>query len=202
MTEPALQRCFIAIPIPQPLQQQITALQQLLRQKIPELKTPNTETLHLTLHFLGDQPQEQLAKIERLMLSVGQNKKDFNVLLEGLGCFPNRRRPRTLWLGLHPETELVQLQQQLAQGLTDLGFTIDQRRYRPHLTIGRLRQPPADGNRLCPFLSHSCGSLKIDRMVLYTSKLAPQGAIHTPVATALLGNRPNTNTEHNLATIN
>lgn len=187
MTESVLQRCFIAIPLPQPLQYQIAALQQQLRNKIPQLKTPKTDNLHLTLHFLGDQPQELLAEIGQLMLSVGQKKKNFNVILEGLGCFPNRRRPRILWLGLHPETELIQLQQQLSGDLAALGLTIDQRRYRPHLTIGRFRQPPADDNQLCPFLSHSCGSLKIDRMVLYTSKLTPQGAIHTEVTTAPLG---------------
>ena len=188
MTDSApLLRSFIAIPLPAPLIQEIAALQKQLRTLVPELKTPRAETLHLTLHFLGDQPQELLAKIGQDMLSIGRKKKNFNVTLEGLGFFPNRKRPRIFWLGLQPDHELVELYQQLALRLDGLGVAVEQRRYRPHLTIGRFRRAPKTTEPLCPFLSHSFGSLKIDRMVLYTSRLTAQGAIHTPLVEAPLG---------------
>jgi len=187
MVEQQQLRSFIAIPLPQPLQQQITALQKQLRQLVPELKTAKAESLHLTLHFLGDQPHELLAEIGRNMLSIGQKKKNFNVLLKGFGFFPNRKRPRILWMGVQPEQELVDLYQQLANKLTQSGAITETRRYRPHLTIGRFRHTPENIAPLCPFLSHSCGSMKIDRMVLYTSQLTAQGAIHKPLVTALLG---------------
>jgi 2'-5' RNA ligase len=178
------QRAFIAIPLPAALQQQLAILQRQLRQLIPELKTPQAENLHLTLHFLGTQPQQLLAKIGRDMLSIGQKKKIFNVTLKRLGFFPQRRRPRILWLGIEPQAELVELYQQLAADLEKQGLQPEQRKYRPHLTIGRFRQKVATTEPLCPFLSQQYGSMKIDRMVLYTSELKPQGAIHTPLVTA------------------
>lgn len=181
-----LRRSFIAIPFPPPLLEQLTKLQQQLREQLPELKTPTAKNLHLTLHFLGDQTQEQLAEISLVMLSIGQRKNIFNVTLEGLGFFPNRRRPRILWLGVEPQLELKNLYQELANGLQKLGIATEQRPYRPHLTIGRFRQPPRSTDALCPFLSHSCGTMKIDRMVLYTSELTQHGAIHTPQTTVLL----------------
>lgn len=184
-------RSFIAVPIPQPLRQQIAKLQQQLHRLVPQLKIPPATNLHLTLHFLGDQSQEQLAEIGQVMLSIGQKKKVFNVMVEGLGFFPDQQQPRILWLGLKPENGLNELYQQLANSLNKRGLTTEQRRYRPHLTIGRFQQPTKNSDQLCPFLSHCCGSLKIDRMILYTSELTSQGAVHTPLTTAALAN-----TEH------
>ena len=182
-TSPLL-RSFIAIPLPTPLTQQIAALQQQLRQKAPQLKTPRPENLHLTLHFLGDQTQELLAEVGQIMLSIGQKKKSFNVSLAGLGFFPNRRRPRVLWLGVEPAGGLSDLYQQLAVELAELKIPTETRRYQPHLTIGRFRQTPHSTEPLCPFLSHNCGSMKINRMVLYSSELTAKGAVHTPLTTA------------------
>lgn len=181
-----LLRSFIAIPLPTALQREIAGLQAQLRQQLPQLKTPRAENLHLTLHFLGDQPEELLAKIGQLMLSIGRKSHDFHIDLEGLGVFPNRKRARILWLGIKPEQALQQLYQNLAFGLLELGVTIERRQYRPHLTIGRFRQPPRDTALPCPFLSHQWGTLHIDRMILYQSELTQRGALHTPLETALL----------------
>jgi 2'-5' RNA ligase len=179
-----LLRSFIAIPLPSVVQQQVSVLQQQLRPLFPELKNVKTENLHLTLHFLGDQSEELLAEIGQTMLSIGQKKKIFNVELKGLGCFPNLRRPRVLWLGVEPQTELIDIYQHLAAELSKLGLTIDKQPYRPHLTIGRFKQPPKQTGKLCPFLSQSCGNITINKMILFSSKLTSQGAIHMPLTTA------------------
>ncbi|MBE9486079.1 MAG: RNA 2',3'-cyclic phosphodiesterase [Chloroflexi bacterium] len=186
MTEPEQKRLrsFIAIPLPEQLRQELAVLSQQLSSRVPELKPANMENLHLTLNFLGDQPAQLLAKIGQSMLSIGRNKRIFNVTLEGLGVFPHRRRPRVLWIGLEPQRELIQLSRQLAKELELLGAQIDVRPYHPHLTIGRFKQQPKQLKLLCPFLSHSCGTLKVDRMILFSSELTPRGAIHTPLTTA------------------
>ncbi len=79
MTDPATEplRCFIAIPLPEGLQQRITSLQRSLCLAIPELKPTQPENLHLTLHFLGEQSHDQLAKIASSMLSIGGKEKGF-----------------------------------------------------------------------------------------------------------------------------
>ena len=179
-------RSFIAIPLTSAAQQQITQLQQRLKPLLAEVKFSRPENLHLTLCFLGEQTQEQLAEIGQTMLSIGRMKKDFNVELKGLGFFPQRQPPRVLWLGVEPEQQLISLRETLVNHLGNLAVAADKRTYRPHLTLGRFARAAQDPQSLCPFLSQSCGSLKIDRMVLYTSELAAQGAIHRPLTVAPL----------------
>lgn len=183
----SLLRSFIAIPLPEAQQRNVATLQQQLRQMAPELTATRPESLHLTLHFLADQPKELLAKVGRSMLSIGEKKKDFNVTLKGLDCFPNRRRPRILWLGLEPQNELIELHRQLATMLQKFGLPSETRPFRPHLTIGRFKSPPKNIDWLCPFLTHSCGSFTIDTMILFRSELSNRGALHTPLTTAPLG---------------
>lgn len=184
-TAPLL-RSFIAIPLSVQQKQRIATLQQQLQQLLPGLKIPKPETLHLTLLFLGEQTREQLAKVGRTMLSIGRKKKNFNVELQGLDFFPARQRPRILWLGLKPRAELIDLHRQLAVELDKQGLATEQRPYRPHLTVARFMRATEYNNQLCPFLTHSCGSLKIDRMILFSSKLTSRGAIHTPLTTVRL----------------
>lgn len=179
-------RAFIAIPLQKETQRQISKLQQRLGKALPELKSVPTENLHLTLHFLGEQHHDQLAKIASSMLSIGQKQKVFNVTLAGLGFFPHRRRPKILWLAAQPETELLNLYSQLAEKLKVLGIEPDPRRYHPHLTIGRCKHSPEHLDSLRPFLSHSCGSLTIDRMILFSSRLTAERAVHTPLQTVML----------------
>jgi 2'-5' RNA ligase len=192
MTDTATEtlRCFIAIPLPETVQQRISALQQRLCLAAPELRPTQPENLHLTLHFLGELRHDQLAKIASSMLSIGKKKKNFNATLKDVDLFPNRRKPRIIWLGIQPEAELIDLYDRLSDELIKQKFKPDPRPYRPHLTIGRFKRLPKQTEALCPFLSYSCGSLKIDRMILFSSKLTARGAIHTPLQTAdLLGTK-------------
>ncbi len=176
-----LVRAFIAVPLPEVLQQSLAELQNQLQATLPELKPAAARNLHLTLHFLGELTQEQLAETARLMVSIGQKKKDFNVFLKGLGFFPRRSRPRVLWLGLEPPDQLLALFEDLADGLLQLGLLDQKRPYQPHLTLGRFKVPPAKLDALCPFLSQEFGTLRVERLVLYSSRLTATGAIHNPL---------------------
>ncbi|HEY5673644.1 MAG TPA: RNA 2',3'-cyclic phosphodiesterase [Malonomonas sp.] len=179
-------RSFIAITLKKELKLQISNLQQQLVHAAPELKPVKAENLHLTLHFLGGQTQDQLAKIASAMLSIGQKKKNFNATVKGVGFFPNQRRPTIVWLGIHPQSGLTELHGCLSEELKQIGIAPDPRPYRPHLTIGRFKRPPEKPAALCPFLSHECGSLSIDQLTLFSSRLTAGGAIHTPLQTVPL----------------
>ena len=185
MTEAAEKRlrCFIAIPLPKPLQQQICRLQQELQQAVPQLKPVAVNNLHLTLHFLGEQTQDQLAKIASAMLSIGQNKNIFNVCLADLDCFPNRQQAKILYLELSTTTGLTTLHAQLAAKLAGLNIAPDPRPWRPHITIARFGHAVPMSSPLCLFLSHWSGKLSINKMILFQSQLTGSGAIHTPITT-------------------
>lgn len=182
-----LHRAFIAVPLPEELQQRIYQLQKQLKGAVPELKPAAVHNLHLTLHFLGDRTQEQLADVGRNMVSMGKKKEIFNVTLKNLGFFPHQRKPRVIWLGLEPADKLIELHAELADRLERLGLLDERCPYRPHLTIGRFKTTPKDAAQLCPFLSQECGSLCIDSLALYSSRLTPSGAVHTPLQQVKLG---------------
>ncbi len=174
-------RSFLAIPLPSELQKRLGCLQQELKQGLPELRPTAPQNLHLSLQFLGDQPQELLARIGGLMLSIGDSNPSFSVVLKGLGSFPGGRRPRVVWLGVEPVAQLRALQAILAEGLCELGLPRETRPYRPHLTLGRLRRPPLESGILETLRESDCGWLEVNRMVLFSSRLTPQGAVHHPL---------------------
>lgn len=182
-------RAFIAVPFPDPLCRQVADLQGRLRHELPELRTAAAHNLHLTLNFLGDQSEDQLAKISRFMLSVTDSQSPFTVHLQGLGTFPGRRRPRVVWLGVQPPEPLMTLQKTLAAGLAGLGCPGERTPYRPHLTLGRFRRPPATPVALDRWQDIEFGPLPVGSIILYSSRLTPEGAVHQPLTVADLKGR-------------
>lgn len=179
-------RSFLAISLPAELQQRVFSLQQKLKQELPQLRLSPVENLHLSLQFLGDQPQELLDKIGDLMLSIGVSTPPFSVEMKKLGSFPDGRRARIIWLGVEPVAPLLSLQAELADGLCDLGLPRETRSAQPHLTLGRLLRPPVDTRILKRFTESNCGWLEVTSMVLFSSRLTSQGAVHQRLAEVAL----------------
>lgn len=183
-------RAFLAIPLPQQLKDAVKTLQRNLRAQIPDARWVRPENLHLTLHFFGDVEQETLENIKVSVLSVKGCKRPFPVEVKGLGAFPNRNRPRILWLGLEPKDQLRQLHENCREQLQQAGLVTESRPYSPHLTIGRLRQwKPCltDLNELSASIGGELvGRFSVDRLILFESLLHSDGAEHIPLLTVNL----------------
>lgn len=139
----AMWRMFIAIPLAPEAKQFVAGIIDDLARHDWPVRWVTPETAHLTLHFLGDTPPEQ---VELLRLGLGQvalRHRAFSLATSGLGVFPDLRRPRVLWLGLSGETDaLGALHRDVGQALRSLGFEVEAGRLNPHLTLGRLRDAP------------------------------------------------------------
>ncbi len=180
-------RAFLAIPLPQQLQDSISAVQRQLQTRIPDARWVRPKNLHLTLHFFGEIGEESLEKIKVSVLSVKGCRRPFIVAVKGLGAFPNRHRPRIIWLGLEPKDQLRQLHQECSQALHQAGVVTDTRPYSPHLTIGRLRQSKSDLTALFSTIEpKQVGQLPVDKLVLFASRSQPGGAEHIPLLTVNL----------------
>ena len=177
-------RAFLAIPLPWQLQESIRVIQTELQASIAEARWTRPKNLHLTLHFFGEIEQETLEKLKVSVLSVKGCQRPFQVEVKGLGAFPDPYRPRVIWLGLEPRGQIEQLHRATEQCLSQAGLTTDSRPYSPHLTIGRLLGGKLDLTELFSSMQQkTIAPLAVDRLILYESRLRPEGAQHIPLLT-------------------
>src|SRR6266481_8399965 len=131
-------RLFFALPVPTEAKEQLGPSLDAARKTGAEgVSFTRPEQLHFTLAFLGEQPgpEEALAAGEIL-----RETPAFELAISGVGAFPNTARPRVLWLGVSAgATELMETAERLRGELRRRGFQIEDRRFQPHLTIGRVR---------------------------------------------------------------
>jgi RNA 2',3'-cyclic 3'-phosphodiesterase len=161
--------------------------------------------LHVTLHFLGDVPATDLPALCRALDAAGGRSGPFEVAIGGVGAFPDAARPRTLWLGVRAGAAgLVALHAALAAELEPLGFPTEERRFVPHVTIGRVQggrgggrgwsgRPPADGPRgdaaalaaeIARLADLDAGSAEVATVALISSRLERAGPVHEIIHTA------------------
>jgi len=181
-------RTFLAIPVTDELRRGMTRLQRDLNASLPGIRWVNPATIHLTLRFFGDIPEESLEKIGEVMLSVGRLSAPFQAEAAGVGAFPSPARPRVIWLGVRDGPSLAALHAAMDEGLRQIGFPGEDRPFSPHLTLGRCRQRIAAAQTVLErFHDFTCGPLPVDRVTLYESRLEPAGAVHLPLKTVYLG---------------
>jgi len=169
-------RLFVAIDLPG---EQKKALGPLLEQ-IPVGRALPSHQLHLTLRFIGEASLEDFENIKDHLQTV--SAPCFSLNLNGIGCFPNLKRPRVLWVGIEVTPELKDLKCQIDRALVEVGIEPEERPFRPHLTLGRFKYPPKPGqldSYLQKYQTFQSGPFSVGNFYLYSSKLSPKGALHT-----------------------
>jgi len=134
-----MKRLFIAIKtVPGgDLLRMITSVKSLLGNE--SIKWVDPGNIHITLAFLGDTEEKKINPLIRILNEKCTGSGRFEFSLEGTGVFKNYNDPRVIWVGINPKEELVKLSVKIADGLKAGGFMIEDRVFRPHLTIGRIR---------------------------------------------------------------
>lgn len=197
-------RAFVAIELTDDLRAAIARVQAQLRDElarelrrtVPDarLQWVRPESIHLTLKFLGDIREEQVAGIEQgLALAVG-GQPAFSVEVGTLGVFPDVRAPRILWVGLRSpdghSTEstaggpLARLAVAVESALTALDFAPEGRPFNPHLTLARIKGRGREVGRAFAATGllakgGTLGCLPVRAVSLMKSDLRPSGAVYT-----------------------
>jgi 2'-5' RNA ligase len=189
-------RTFVAILLDDALREAVGAVVERLRPLGGSVAWVPAANLHLTLQFLGDQPEERLAAAEAALDDAAARSAPIETALHGIGAFPGLERPRILWVGLaQGALEVRALQARLAEALAREGFPREERPWHPHLTIGRVHDDrrwrreagPALRQALAQVAGTRFGTLRISEVALMRSDLSPRGARYTLRSVAALG---------------
>jgi 2'-5' RNA ligase len=184
-------RSFVAIELDKALQLALRQIQTPLKSSrvshIARWVSPGS--IHLTLKFLGNVPVNRVEEIHQAIVRGCEGFSPFRVSLTGLGCFPNMRRPRVIWVGIGGNVEtLTQLQRSVDSELSRMGFKREKRGFTPHLTLARIRdrarpQERVELARLATTAQAVSSVSMVAREVCFIrSDLKPTGAVYTRLA--------------------
>ncbi|MDH7578449.1 MAG: RNA 2',3'-cyclic phosphodiesterase [Bacillota bacterium] len=179
--EPKKIRSFLAILLPDDVKSQIYHYTSPLRRLPLDLKWVAKENYHLTLKFFGSLTKSQIDRVNLYLNELAPQVNSFFLNYGGWGLFPNQRHPRVLWVGLGGAAlnALQKLWLELENDLSKLGFPKEEKRFHPHITLGRFRSA-ANIELLFPIMEKSplakeMGSFPVADLHLMESKLGPTG---------------------------
>ena len=175
-------RLFVAVEIAPDIRERLTHFMAERKLEMPNARFVRPEGLHVTLKFLGEVAETKLASLTTALAEIHEDS--FSLTLRGTGFFPNQKRPRIFWVGLHsdPEAALSNLAASVDHACAQLGFAPEERPYQPHVTLARL-----SNSRASPRITdESFGMMWATHFHLYQSQLHPKGAIYTKLASFTL----------------
>ena len=194
-SSPEKLRLFVAIPIPEPVRDEIIRVQRELQRLVPRnvARWTRSDQFHLTLRFLGDVPIDGAEKLKQSVGAVCRNARPLSLRAEGVGFFPNPRSPRVIWVGINDgEGQLVDLQRQIETAIGPFSTEPGERNFTGHVTLGRLKNPrPADTRDLAARAQSLekwlFGEWPAHEIEIIRSELSPAGARHASLAAFRLG---------------
>lgn len=184
-------RSFIAIELPDTVRAALVLLQQELKACGADVRWVRPEGVHLTLKFLGDIEESAVEGIVERLKGTCRKFQSFNCGVEGVSVFPGVRAPRVLWAGIADHDILTSIQQEIEAAMSFLGFEREDRKFTPHLTLGRFRSSKGKMvlmERLETYKEFHLGIIDVNHISLMRSDLGPAGAKYTEIAKIPFGN--------------
>jgi 2'-5' RNA ligase len=182
-------RLFIAIPLPPDLALRAS---EILPASLPALRRVKAENLHVTLAFLGWTPDERLDDVASAAREAAADVSRFQLVFEGAGRFPERGRPRVVWIGITDGApSLAQLGNGVSAGLKRRALRFDDRPLAPHLTLARVPEDASSAEArtvgaALEGLAVPRLQFTVDGIAVIQSVLSPKGPRYTALATVPL----------------
>jgi len=189
-------RLFIALDIDDAIRKRIVRFVEGVQAFAPDARWVKPESMHVTLKFIGEQPEDALAAIKQALSQIEASAitTDFRAY----GFFPTPKSARVFWVGMEAGPELATLAAAVDQKLSALGIPKEERAFSPHLTLARSaggsgspRRNKTDRpnrvfqilqNRLATLPTPEFGTMTSREFFLYQSQLSPKGSKYTKLA--------------------
>ena len=185
-------RLFIAIPLPPDLAARAS---EILPSSLPALRRVKAENLHLTLAFLGHTADELLEKVNAAAREAASAVSPFALSFGSVGRFPERGRPRVVWLGIvEGESGVRDLGAGVYAGLRTRGLRFDDRPLAPHLTLARVVDDASSAEAktvgaALEDLAIEDLRFRVDEIAVVQSVLSPKGPRYTALSTVPLAHK-------------
>jgi 2'-5' RNA ligase len=189
-------RLFLALDIDDVIRERIARFVDGVRNFAPDARWMQPESLHVTLKFIGEQPEASVERIKQAMNAVSATSTQIH--FRGYGFFPTSKSARVFWIGMDSGPELVVLAAAIDDTMPSLGIPKEDRPFSPHLTLARGRGasgsprisskdgPSRTFQRLQEKLSalsvSEFGTMTPREFFLYRSHLSPKGSKYTKLA--------------------
>jgi 2'-5' RNA ligase len=183
-------RSFIAIELPGTVKAALLSLQQELKTSGADVRWVRPDGIHLTLKFLGNIEDKIVDRVVEILKGTCRKFQAFQCDVRGVGVFPGARAPRVLWAGIADHDALILLQQDIDAGMSSMGFERENRKFTPHLTLGRFRSSEGKMallDRMEAYKELHLGIIDVNHISLMRSDLGPAGAKYTRIAEIPLG---------------
>ncbi len=185
-------RCFISINLEESLKMEIDKAIEILRSGNPDVRWVPVGNMHMTLKFLGNTEEETASSLDEKLSRLAARHESFRLNLRGIGLFPDKRRPRVVWIDIPDSEDLKELQRDVEEAALSAGFEREDRPFSPHLTIGRVRSSRGMNSLLAAIETlkdKDFGNIEVNAVSLMKSDLRPAGAQYTTLAEFRLGRR-------------
>jgi 2'-5' RNA ligase len=183
-------RTFIAVDTAPEIRHGAARLMSRLRLSAGDVKWVAANNLHWTLQFLGDVDELEIPAVCDAVATAVRDIESFDVQARGAGAFPSADRPRTLWLGAGQGADaMIALQRAIERPLKKLGYRGEDRRFVPHLTLGRAGrhgQPQSLAAELAALADFDAGAMLVDEVTVFASTLTREGSEYRVLAHAPL----------------
>jgi RNA 2',3'-cyclic 3'-phosphodiesterase len=182
-------RVFCAIELPAQVRARLEDHVRRLRKEVPDAAASwsRVENIHLTLKFFGNVEVKRIARISEAAERVARQFSTFQIGIGETGVFPKPSRPQVLWIGVNdPSGQLSALQEKFENECAAEGFEKENRAYRPHLTIARLRKPEGARQLAEAHLQMKFEPVDVElkELVVFRSELSPKGSKYTVISAA------------------
>ena len=175
-------RAFSAIELPSIIVKSLGEIQDNLRDTTNKITWVKPDNIHLTMKFLGNIETDKAHAIEKILKNIVSQISIGKLSVEGVGAFPTINNPRVIWVGIEDDKNLLKIYTQLEDGLASLGFKKEDRPFKPHLTLGRvkfLKDKKGLKERLEKLADIKLASFIVDSLILFKSELTPEGSLYT-----------------------
>lgn len=178
-------RSFVALDLPVPVLESLGELIRVFKKSGAPVAWVKPERIHLTLKFLGNVSPDAVPEIQEALEEIAGSSTPFRLQPGGCGAFPSIRQMRVVWVGIKGDLDGVRrLHSKVEAALAPMGFDPEDRTFRPHLTLGRVKgRGPMQALQEALLANHGFRTEAFDvtDLVLYKSDLYPGGAHYTPL---------------------